>query len=204
MSKLVNDLIHNGYLRTDNIIEAFSKISRIEFIPEDLAAYGEIDIPLPIGHGQIISQPLTVATMLELLGVEAGDNVLDIGSGSGWTTALLAHMVGEKGKVTSLEIIKDLYEFGKENLTRYDFLSKEVVELYCQSAVDGFEKNAPYNCILVSVASDELPEALKKQLKIGGKMVLPIHNSIWFVQKKAEDDFYVEKFPGFAFIPFIE
>ena len=204
MSKLINDLIRNGYLRTDNVIEAFSKIPRIEFIPEDLAAYGEVDIPLPIGYGQTISQPLTVATMLELLAVKDGDNVLDVGSGSGWTTALLAYMVGEKGKVTSLEVIKELCEFGENNLKKYQFVRSGVVEIYCKSAVDGFEKNAPYDCILVSAASDELPESLKKQLKIGGKMVLPIRNSIWFVQKKAEDDFYIEKFAGFSFVPFIK
>ncbi len=204
MNKLINDLIHRGYLRTDNIIEAFSRIQRIEFIPEDLVSYGEVDIPLPIGFGQTISQPLTVATMLELLAVGTGDNVLDVGTGSGWTTALLADMVGEKGKVTSLEVIEQLCEFGKKNLEKYDFLRKGIVEVYCQSATDGFEKNAPYDCILVSASVDDLPEALKKQLKIGGKMVLPVRNSLWFVQKKAEDDFYIEKFPGFSFVPFIE
>ncbi len=204
MSKLVNDLIHLGYLKTDNIIEAFSKIQRIEFIPDDLASYAEVDIPLPIGFGQTISQPLTVVTMLELLAVKTGDNVLDVGSGSGWTTALLAKMVGEKGKVTSLEVIKELCEFGKKNLEKYDFLRKGIVETYCQSAVEGFEKNAPYDCILVSASTDELPAALKRQLKIGGKMVLPIRNSLWFAEKKTEDEFYVEKFPGFSFVPFIK
>ena len=142
--------------------------------------------------------------MLELLAVKTGDNVLDVGSGSGWTTALLAKMVGEKGKVTSLEVIKELCEFGKKNLEKYDFLRKGIVETYCQSAVEGFEKNAPYDCILVSASTDELPAALKKQLKIGGKMVLPIRNSLWFAEKKTEDEFYVEKFPGFSFVPFIK
>lgn len=204
MSKLVNDLIHSGNLRTDSIIEAFSAIQRIEFISEDLVEYGDVDIPLPIGHGQTISQPSTVAIMLELLAVKEGDNVLDVGSGSGWTTALLANIVGQKGRVTSLEIIKELCEFGKNNVDKYGFLSSGRVEVYCKSAIDGFARNAPYDCILVSASVDDLPEALKTQLKIGGKMVLPVRNAIWFVEKRAEDDFYIERFPGFSFVPFIK
>ena len=204
MSKLVNDLIHSGNLRTDSIIDAFSIIRRIEFIPEDLAEYADADIPLPIGHGQTISQPLTVATMLELLAVQVDDNVLDVGSGSGWTTALLAEIVGEKGKVTSLEIIKELCELGENNVNKYDFVRNGRVEFYCKSAIDGFQKNEPYDCILVSAAVDDLPEPLKRQLKVGGKMVLPVRNSIWFVEKKAQDNFYIERFPGFSFVPFIK
>ncbi len=203
MSKLVNDLMRSGYLRTDNVIEAFSKIQRIEFIPDDLAGFGEIDISLPIGNGQTISQPLTVATMLELLDVQAGNNVMDVGSGSGWTTALLAHMVGEKGRITSLEILKELCEFGESNADKYGFVRNGIAEFYCQSATEGFEKNAPYDRILVSAEVDEVPESLEKQLKIGGKMVLPVRNSIWFIEKKAQDDFYIEKFPGFSFVPFV-
>lgn len=204
MSKLVNDLIHSGNLRSDNIIDAFSSISRMEFISDDLASYADADIPLPIGYGQTISQPLTVATMLELLAVREGDNVLDVGSGSGWTTALLAQMVGKGGRVTALEIIEELCESGKRNIDKYGFVRSGRVEVYCQSAIDGFEKNAPYDCILVSAAVDDLPLPLKKQMKIGGKMVIPVRNSIWFVEKKAEDDFYVERFPGFVFVPFVK
>ncbi|NTV41395.1 MAG: protein-L-isoaspartate O-methyltransferase [Candidatus Moranbacteria bacterium] len=203
MSKLVNNLMQKGYLRTDVVIDAFSRVHRIEFIPEDLSAYAEIDIPLPIGYGQTISQPLTVATMLELLAPKKGDNVLDVGSGSAWTTALLADMVGEKGSVTALEVIEELCEFGKKNLEKYGLLTSGRVEVFCQSAFKGFEKNAPYDCILVSAGTEELPESLKKQLKIGGKMVIPVHNSLWFVEKRAQNDFYVEKFPGFSFVPFV-
>lgn len=204
MSRLVNDLIRNGYLRTDCVIDAFSKIHRIEFIPEDLAAQADANIPLPIGHGQTISQPLTVAFMLELLDLKEGYNILDVGSGSGWTTALLAHIVGEKGKVTSLEIIKELCEFGEGNVEKFGFIEKGIVEFYCESAASGFEKNSPYDRILVSAAVDELPVALKEQLAVGGKMVIPIRTDIWYVEKKSADDLYIEKFPGFVFVPFVK
>ena len=85
MRLLVNKLINKGYLKTDLIIDAFSEIGRIEFVPKELEKEAEADIPLPIGFGQTISQPLTVAFMFELLDPQRGHNVLDIGSGSGWT-----------------------------------------------------------------------------------------------------------------------
>ena len=203
MSRLVNNLIRDGYLRSDNIIDAFSRIHRIEFIPEDLHAQSEANIPLPIGHGQTISQPLTVAFMLELLDPQKGQNILDIGSGSGWTTALLAFIVGSLGKVTAMEKIKELCEFGKKNLQKYGFIKNGIAEVYCRSAQDGFEKNAPYDRILVSATVSEIPEILKKQLSKGGKMVIPVRNEIWYVEKKATDDYYIEKFPGFVFVPFV-
>ncbi|EKE18461.1 MAG: hypothetical protein ACD_9C00332G0001 [uncultured bacterium] len=203
MSRLVNDLIREGHLRTESIIDAFLKIHRVDFVPGDLREQSEADIALPIGYGQTISQPLTVAFMLELLDPHSGHNILDIGSGSGWTTALLAHIAGEKGRVTALEVIKNLYEIGRENAGKYGFNKKEEVQFYCQSGEKGFERNAPYDRILVSASVDEVPEELKSQLNIGGKMVLPVKNEIWYIEKKKSDDFYIEKFPGFKFVPFI-
>ena len=204
MSRLVNDLIRNGYLRNDDIIDAFFNVHRIEFVPEDLSSQAEANIPLPIGYGQTISQPLTVAFMLELLEPKRGQNILDIGSGSGWTTGLLAHIVGEQGKVTAMEKIKELCEIGEKNVEKFGFIKKGIVEFYCKSAEEGFEKNAPYDRILVSASVDEIPLPLKKQLVIGGRMVIPVMNSIWHVEKKGEDDFNIEKFPGFTFVPFVK
>lgn len=204
MSILVNELIRGGYLRSDNIINAFCEMQRIEFVPDDLSSQADANIPLPIGFGQTISQPLVVAFMAELLEPQKGQNILDVGSGSGWTTAILSYIVGENGKVTALETIEGLCEFGKNNVDKFGFVKKGVAEFYCESAGNGFSKNAPYDRILVSAAVDELPTALKQQLAVGGKMVIPVHNYIWYVEKRAEDDFYIEKFPGFTFVPFIK
>ena len=204
MSRLVNDLIRNGYLRDNDIIDAFFNVHRIEFIPEDLASQADANIPLPIGYGQTISQPLTVAFMMELLEPKPGQNILDIGSGSGWTTGLLAYIVGEQGKVTAMEKIKELCEIGKKNVDKFGFIKNGIVEIYCESADKGFEKNAPYDRILVSASLDEIPLVFKKQLAIGGKMVIPILNGIWYVEKNGEDDFNIEKFAGFSFVPFIK
>lgn len=203
MSSLVNNLIRDGYLKTDSIIDAFTKIRRIEFVPDDLENAAEMNIPLPIGFGQTISQPLTVAFMLELLEVETGGVVLDIGSGSGWTTALLCQLVGEKGKVVSLEVIEELCRIGEKNVDKFDFVKKDIAEFHCMDATEGFVKRAPYDRILVSAVVSEVPSALKEQLKIGGKMVIPVNNAICFLEKKSQDDFRTETFAGFSFVPFI-
>jgi protein-L-isoaspartate(D-aspartate) O-methyltransferase len=203
MNRLANVLIQKGVLRTDSIIRAFSEVNRAEFVPNELVKEADADIPLPIGYGQTISQPTTVATMLELLDPKFGQNILDIGSGSGWTTALLACIVGEDGVVTAMERISELCWVGKNNFEKFDQLKKYSVNFQCADAGNGFEENAPYDRILVSAGVKEIPEIFKTQLKIGGKMVIPVCNSICYVEKKSEDDFYVEEFPGFVFVPFI-
>lgn len=204
MRRLVNDLMRKGYLKSDVIIDALSEIGRIEFIRSEFESEAEADIPLPIGFGQTISQPLTVAFMFELLNPQKGQNILDVGSGSGWTTSLLSYIVGSDGKVTAVERIPELCEWGKKNADKFKFVSDGIAEFYCDDGNKGFAKNAPYDRILVSAATKEVPEELKKQLKVGGKMVLPVHNDIWYIEKRGEDDFYKEEFPGFSFVPLIK
>ena len=126
MSKLINSLIKQGYLKSDILIEAFFNIGRKEFLPQELEDQAEVNIALPIGYGQTISQPLTVAFMLELLDPRAGQKILDVGSGSGWTTALLSFIVGAKGKVVALERIKELVDFGKKNVQKFGFCEKGI------------------------------------------------------------------------------
>mgnify|MGYP001575730005 FL=1 len=99
---LIDSLIKEGWLKTPKIIDAFQKIKREDFLPDNLKDSAEVDAAMPIGFGQTISQPLTVAFMLELLQPKEGDKILDVGSGSGWTTALLASIVGPAGEVMGL------------------------------------------------------------------------------------------------------
>jgi protein-L-isoaspartate(D-aspartate) O-methyltransferase len=202
MNSLVNQLIKDGYLKTDAIINAFSDISRIEFVPKELELQAEANVALPIGQGQTISQPLTVALMLELLDPQPGQKILDVGSGSGWTTALLAHIVGKEGKIIALDKIQKLYEMGKKNVEKFKFVSEGIVEFYNQNGINGFSQKAPFDRILVSAEAEKVPQALKDQLKIGGKMVIPIKNGIHYLEKK-ENDFYEEDYPGFSFVPLI-
>lgn len=204
MRILVNELMRKGYLKSDLIIDAFSEIGRIEFVRSEFEKESEADIPLPIGFGQTISQPLTVAFMFELLDPGRDQNILDVGSGSGWTTALLSYIVGSKGKVTALETIGELCNWGKENVEKFKFISNGTTEMYCEDGSKGFPKNSPYDRILVSAMVKEIPGELKSQLKVGGKMVIPVNNDIWYVEKRSEDDFYKEEFPGFSFVPLVQ
>ncbi len=201
MSDLINSLIEKGWLKTPRIIKAFQKISRNDFIPEGMKHFSEFDEPMPIGWDQTISQPLVAAFMLEQLKPMLGDKILDIGSGSGWTTALLAEIVGPKGKVIALEIIPELKEFGEKNAAKYN----GITEFICADGSKGYNKEAPFDKILVSAAvqTKQIPVAWQEQLKTGGKIVAPIGSSIWLFEK-TETEIKKTEHTGFAFVPLVE
>ncbi|MBI4709381.1 MAG: protein-L-isoaspartate O-methyltransferase [Candidatus Portnoybacteria bacterium] len=201
--ELVESLIRGGYLKSPQIIKAFKKIDRADFVPEDSRHEAYINAPLPIGQGQTISQPLTVAFMMELLEPEAGNIILDIGSGSGWQTAILAEIVGKKGKVFGIERIPKLTEIGKNNIERYKFISSGRVEIFEGDGTLGLPDKAPFDRIIAAASGEKIIEAWKKQLKINGRVVAPIENSIFLLVKKAENEFEEKEYPGFAFVPLI-
>lgn len=205
MNQLVKSLIKLGALKTPAIIKAFLASDRGQFVPPELAAHAYVDAPLPIGSSQTISQPYTVAFMMELLDPHAGQKILDVGFGSGWTTAILAHIVGEKGKVFGLEIVPELFEFGKTNLRK---AAHRKVKLYNKSGWEGLPGQAPFDRILVSAAAREIPDALKDQLKVGGKMVIPVgsmfDSTVTLVEKVGEHKFETKEYPGFAFVPLVK
>lgn len=199
----IENLIQGGWLKTPRIIEAFRKIKRVDFLPKDLEDLAELNEALPIGYGQTISQPLVVAFMIEQLQPQPGDKILDIGSGSGWTAALLAEIVGPEGKVIAIDIISELVEFGRKNIEKYNFVKKGVVQCVCADGSKGYPKEAPFDKILVSATAKELSLAWKEQLKIGGRIVTPINTSIWVFLKKNEKEFTEIEYPGFVFVPLI-
>jgi len=200
---LVEKLIEIGGLKTLLLIEAFKKNNRADFVPEEFKKETGFDMSLPIGFGQTNSQPYTVAFMLELLQPQPGEKIMDVGAGSGWTSALLAYCVGEGGRVFAVERIPELCEFGKKNVSKYNFTNMGIVKIVCGDGNLGLSEEAPFDKILVSASAKESPLALKEQLKVGGKMVLPIQNSIWLVTKKSKNKFEQKEFPGFAFVPLI-
>lgn len=162
-NELVEHLVNLGVLKAPGIITAFKGINRKDFVPADSQDFAYEDTALSIGNGQTISQPYTVAFMLELLSPQKGDNILDVGSGSGYTTALLAMIVGKSGEIIGVEIIPELVIFGKENLSKYGFSN---VRIYQAEKVLGFLEKAPYDKILVSASTEELPKELVDQLKM--------------------------------------
>lgn len=199
MHELVDAMIYSDVLSSPQIIDAFRAVDRKYFVPLTLREDAYIDSPLPIGNGQTISQPSTVAFMLEKLSPQKGDKVLDIGSGSGWTTALLCHLVGEQGSVTGVERVSTLVEQGQENLAHFHFDHCFIRQAGEQLGIPG-EK---YDKILVSAAAEELPEELFSQLNVGGILVIPVENSIYKCTKISQEDIKTEAFYGFVFVPLI-
>jgi protein-L-isoaspartate(D-aspartate) O-methyltransferase len=195
-ANLIDSLIKNGVLKTPRLIEAFLSVDRIDFVPSELHAMAYDDQPLPIGSAQTISQPYTVAFMLELLQVKSTDRVLDVGSGSGWTTALLASM---SKSVDAVERVEELVAFSKKNLERYAFTNVKVHKAKRTLGLPGEQ----FDKILVSCAADEVPKPLLDQLCVGGVMVIPVMNSIIKVIKNSEENIQVQEYPGFVFVPLI-
>lgn len=201
MQELIDSMIVSGILRTSRIIDAFTRVDRKYFVPESVSNLMYIDKPLPIGNNQTISQPSTVAFMLEHLAPKEGDTVLDIGSGSGWTTSLLCYIVGENGSVTGVERVDELVKQGSENLSQFQFTH----DCHIQKAGEILGiPGALFDKILVSASAEEVPEALFNQLKIGGILVIPVKNSIFKFKKTSETYVEREEFRGFVFVPLIE
>lgn len=214
---LIRSLVDEGYLKTPRIIEAFHSVDRADFVLPKYKdeAYG--NYPLPLGEGQTISQPLTVAFMLELLEPREGEKILDIGAGSGWQTALLAEIVGPRGQVIAVERISRLCNFAKKNLEKYGFLKNGFVKFYCWDATANLPEG-PYDKIIVAAAapagraspvSDEraafidIPQIWREKLKVGGKIVAPVAGSIWLFTKKSATEWEEKEYPGFAFVPLV-
>ena len=202
MPKLIEALKKRGVLQSPEIMRALQKVDRADFLPEELRDVAYEDTALPIGEGQTISQPYTVVFMLEQLHVRPGDAVLDVGFGSGWQTALLAHLAGSSGRVYAFELVPSLCEQGTGNLAKYPALAQRV-KLLCMSAQEGYAEAAPFDRIIAAAAVETVPDAWREQLLPGGRMVYPEGHSLMLEIKKPDGSFSKQEFPGFVFVPFI-
>ncbi|TSC93939.1 MAG: protein-L-isoaspartate(D-aspartate) O-methyltransferase [Candidatus Berkelbacteria bacterium Licking1014_85] len=200
LDKFILYLTNIGVLKTPKIIDAFRKVDRKDFVREIDRQNCYQDIPLSIGFGQTISQPYTVAFMLELLQPKKGDIILDIGSGSGWTSALLAEIVGKSGQVYGVERISQLIQISRKNIQKYQFGN---LKIYQARHEIGLKPQGPFDKILVSASADEIPSELIYQLKPRGRIVIPVKNSIWKIEKKTKGKIFKFEFPGFVFVPLI-
>jgi protein-L-isoaspartate(D-aspartate) O-methyltransferase len=186
---------------SDPVDAAFAAAPRERFLPRRRRRQASYDGPLDIGHGQTNSQPRTVEAMLRLLAVRPGDRVLDVGSGSGWTTALLAHLTGPSGEVVGVEILPDLVAFGAVNLARAGVPWARIVP--AEPGVLGVPDCAPYDRILVSAEARRLPEALVDQLGPDGRMVLPVNGTMLRLEKR-EGGPVVTHHGSYRFVPLVE
>jgi len=197
--QLLQSLKSQGF--SNKIINAFSKVKRENFVPENLKKNSYEDIPLPIGNGATISQPYTIALMLSLLELKKGQKILEIGSGCGYVLALISLIIGN-GKVFGVEIIKELADKSGENLREY-----KNIEIYNKNGSEGLEEFAPFDRILISAACRKIPKKFSNQLKEKGILVIPLgkyEQSLVKFQKVKNKIIIKKKIPGFIFVPFVE
>lgn len=182
------------------VIAAMEAVPRHRFVPAEYLAQAYQNHPLPIGFGQTISQPYVVALMTEEAEVDENDVVLEIGTGSGYQAAVLAEIVDQ---VYSMEIISGLAERSEQTLRElgYDNVTVRNADGYF-----GWEEQAPFDAILVTAAPDHIPQPLVEQLKVGGRMIIPVgpvggFQTLWRVTKISEDEVQSEDLGGVRFVP---
>jgi protein-L-isoaspartate(D-aspartate) O-methyltransferase len=191
-----------GYgIESEAVIEAMRTTPRHEFVQERYLDQAYANHPLPIGFGQTISQPYIVALMSQELGVEPGDKVLEIGTGSGYQAAVLADMEVE---VYSIEIIGPLAERARQKLRE---LGYEGVSVRNADGYFGWPEEAPFDGILVTAAPDHVPQPLIEQLKVGAVMVIPVgpvggYQELWKITRVSEQAVESESLGGVRFVPF--
>lgn len=167
-ARMVAEQIEARGVRDPRTLAALRKVGRHLFVPPSEVAEAYADHPLPIGHGQTISQPYIVAFMTEALGLTGGETVLEIGTGSGYQAAVLGEIVA---RVYSIEIVEPLASEAKERLARLGYGN---VEVRAGDGYQGWPEAAPFDGIMVTAAAPRIPEPLKQQLKDGGRLVIPV------------------------------
>ncbi|MEK6906709.1 MAG: protein-L-isoaspartate O-methyltransferase [Nanoarchaeota archaeon] len=199
--ELIESLEQRGFSK--EILKAFYSVKREDFVLESMREHSYDDTALPIGSGQTISQPSTIAVMLSLLDLKSGQKVLEVGSGSGYVLALLSEIIGNKGDVFGLEIIKKLEEKSKENISDYDN-----IHVFNRSGNLGLEEDVVFDRILISAACREIPEKIIPHLKNNGILVAPmggnLGQSITSFKKIKNKLVKTKEIPGFVFVPFVE
>lgn len=198
-NELINNLRKKG-ITDERVLEAMQKVERHRFVPEAVQHHAYKDIALPIGYGQTISQPYTVAIMTQALKVQPGNKILEIGTGSGYQAAILYEM---GAKVFTIERNYELYN---RALKIFDELNLKIAAR-CSDGTIGWEEFSPYDGIIVTAGSPSVPKALKKQLAVGGRLVIPVGDRqtqvLTILTKISDEEFSVNEIPYFAFVPLV-
>lgn len=182
----------------DSVSAAFAATPRSWFLPRLARGRAAYDGPIQIGCGQTNSQPRTVEAMLRLLDVHPGVRVLDVGAGSGWTTALLAHLTGPTGEVVGVELEPTLVEFGRANLARVARPWARIEQAL--TGILGWPDGAPYDRVLVSAEPRSLPQDLVDQVVVGGRMVIPV-NGVMLQVDRTDVGTEISEHGGYRFVP---
>lgn len=182
------------------VMEALARVPRHEFVPAGQRRYAYENRPLPIGHGQTISQPYIVAIMTDLLEVKPTDQVLEVGTGSGYQAAILSELAE---KVYTIEIIKPLGQQAKKKLKSPEY---DNVKIRIEDGYYGWQENAPYDAIIVTAASGHVPPPLIRQLKEGGRMIIPVGSRFFtqqllLVKKDAKGKIFTRQVLPVRFVP---
>jgi protein-L-isoaspartate(D-aspartate) O-methyltransferase len=199
--QMVRGQIAERGIREPRVLDAMRGVARHEFVPEPLRQNAYEDRPLPIGEGQTISQPYIVAAMLEHLGIQSNERVLEVGTGSGYVTALLSLLCAE---VYSVERHAQLAASAESTLRRLEYRN---VRIRVGDGSEGWAEYAPFDAILVSAATSEMPPALFAQLRDGGRMMLPIgppsSQELHLIRKVGAQP-EVKILEGCRFVPLVE
>jgi protein-L-isoaspartate(D-aspartate) O-methyltransferase len=184
------------------VMQAMGRVLREAFVPPDLQAYAYDNGPLPIGHGQTISQPYIVALMTDLLQLEPDHSVLEVGTGSGYQTAVLAELAR---KVFTMELIPELGEASMSRLQRLNYTN---IEYRTGNGYLGWPEYAPYDAIIVTAAAPYIPQSLIDQLKPGGRLVLPVgqpymHQELVVVTRDEQGETRTRDILGVSFVPLV-
>ncbi len=198
---IVNQIRARG-VKDEIVLSAMSNVRRESFVPDSYRELAYSDGPLPIGQGQTISQPYVVAFMIEALGLKGGEKVLEIGAGSGYAAAVLAEIADE---VFAIERIARLADYATSNLDRQGY---ENVHILHSDGTLGWPEHAPFDAILVSAAAPEVPEILKNQMVVGGRMVIPVGvnpniQQLLRVTLVKKNQFEIENLGDVGFVPLI-
>lgn len=200
--RLIERLKRYGYIRSKEVEDAMLSVKREDFVPPSVRRYAYDDTPLEIGFGQTISAPHMVAMMCEELELKKGLKILEIGAGSGYHAAVISRIIGEEGKVYSIERIAELAEFARKNLEKAGIKNVEVIE---GDGSLGLPEHAPYDRILVTCSAPDIPEPLVEQLKEGGIILIPVGRTFSVLIKGIKKGEGLEKkeICGCAFVPLI-
>jgi len=201
--RMIKYLLDSNYV-DKKVAEAMRKIPREEFVPQMYREYAYSDAPLPIGAGQTISAPGIVGTMTKELMADKGMNLLEIGSGSGYQAAILAEIVGERGRIYTVERIPELIELARKNIERLGYRNVEFI--YGDGTLGHLDK-APYDRIIVTAGAPEVPKPLIEQLKSGGRMLIPIgpifHQNLVLIEKNEKGNIKETNLLPVMFVPLL-